>query len=239
MDAYGEFLATVRRDINRVSDRDKAARRDGILKLDKALKKRGQSGETGASAASSARVVREKSSRGRPDESTSIDFSVFDIRVGHVRKAWKHPTKDRLFCEQIDLGGDELVTVATGLWGKVTQEEFEDSRVLVVCNLEAKPLDGGAFLSNGMVLAAEASDGKVELLRPPSGVAVGTRVSVPGCLGEPKSKRWMKKKRKKWVKILETDIATNDRCEACFKGIPWEVGGGKVTVKSLVNAPIK
>eukprot|EP00392_Amoebophrya_sp_AT5.2_P005213 g5222.t1 len=38
MDAYGEFLAAVRRDINCLSDRDRMTKKNGLLRLDKAVR---------------------------------------------------------------------------------------------------------------------------------------------------------------------------------------------------------
>jgi len=208
-------------------------------KMEKALKKMGIDPASETSAATKTKGSSCEKKKKAPTPAGEIDMSAFDIRVGHVVKAWKHPTMDRLFCEHVDLGGGGApVTIATGLWGRVAQGDFENSRVLVVCNLPPKPL-GGDFVSNGMVLAAEAADGKVELLRPPASAKLGERVRVPGCPGEPKSASWMKRKRKKWAKVLEEHVSTNASGEACYKGRPWGVGGGNVTAGGLKNASIK
>lgn len=165
----------------------------------------------------------------------AVDFSRFDIRVGLVTKAWKLEGYDKMYGEMIDLGEEEPRTIASGLWGKVPQSEFQGSRVLVMCNLPPKPLKDG-FKSNGMVLAAEVGD-VVELIRPPAGAALGSRVMVAGCNGEPASTSWMKKKKKKWSPMFQ-DMKTNSTCEACYKGTPWMVGGAACTVASVTDALI-
>eukprot|EP00939_MAST-03C_sp_MAST-3C-sp1_P002281 g2281.t1 len=209
-------------------------------KLEKKLNKAIKNGTAGASAsppprASTSRITTKAKAGGASDGS---DASIFDIRVGKVTKAWKHPTKDRLFCEHIDLG-DRQVTVASGLWGKVTQAEFENSLVLLVCNLPPKKMDSD-FTSNGMVLAAETQDGSVALLRPPSNARPGTKVCFEGCKGTPKSSNWMKRKRKQWAHMMASHFSTNDKGEACYKGAPWKVDGENVTTKpALGSASIK
>jgi tRNA-binding EMAP/Myf-like protein len=37
-------------------------------------------------------------------EDHTIDFTKVEIRVGLITKVWNHPTAERLFCEEIDLG---------------------------------------------------------------------------------------------------------------------------------------
>merc|ERR1711988_1356011 len=56
-----------------------------------------------------------------------------------------------------------------------TLDEMQDSLVVVLANLKPRTMKG--FLSQGMVLCATGSDGKVELLKPPAGAKVGERVT--------------------------------------------------------------
>jgi tRNA-binding EMAP/Myf-like protein len=37
-----------------------------------------------------------------------------DIRVGKITKVWKHPDSEKLYCEEIDIGG-ETRSIASGL----------------------------------------------------------------------------------------------------------------------------
>lgn len=72
---------------------------------------------------------------------------------------WNHEDAERLYCEEIDVGEDAPRQIASGLREHVSLEEMQGSLVLVVCNLRPAKLAG--FVSNGMVLAAKGSDGKV------------------------------------------------------------------------------
>ena len=37
-----------------------------------------------------------------------------DIRIGRVLKIWNHPEAEKLYCEEVDIGG-EIRTIATGV----------------------------------------------------------------------------------------------------------------------------
>ena len=36
--------------------------------------------------------------------------------VGLIKKAWKHPDSEKLWCEEIDIGGDKPRQIASGGW---------------------------------------------------------------------------------------------------------------------------
>lgn len=74
-------------------------------------------------------------------------------------KVWNHESAERLYCEEIDVGEGAPRAIASGLREHLTLEEMQGRLVLVVCNL--KPARLAQFVSNGMVLAAKDSDGKV------------------------------------------------------------------------------
>jgi len=135
------------------------------------------------------------------------NISAFDIRVGKILKAWEHPEADKLYCEEIDVGEDKPRQIASGLRPFYKLEQMQNQRVLVLCNLKARPLLG--FASHGMVLCASNADHtSVEFAVPPDGAAIGERVffdSFEG--GEPEAENKMNKK-----KILEKvapDLKTN------------------------------
>jgi aminoacyl tRNA synthase complex-interacting multifunctional protein 1 len=90
----------------------------------------------------------------------------------------------RSYCEEIDVGdATGPRQIASGLRAHYSLEEMSGRRVVVITNLKPRPLVG--FTSAGMVLAATAPDtGKVELLAPPPGAAVGERVTFAGHIGE-------------------------------------------------------
>ena len=180
-----------------------------------------------------------KKKKAQPAAATQSYFDKGDIRVGYVTKAWKHPEADKLFCEEIDVGEDKVRQIASGLWGKVKQADFEKSKVLVVCNLPAKKTPGD-FLSNGMVLCAQSPDGStVELIRPPEGAKIGERVFIEGMKVEdspPKDGKWMNKNlRKKFVVYFSVDKDG----KVCYQGKPWMTSAGPVTAATLKGEGIK
>ncbi|CDI79446.1 multisynthetase complex auxiliary component p43, putative, partial [Eimeria acervulina] len=106
-----------------------------------------------------------------------------DLRVGLVKKVWRHPEADKLFCEEIDFGPLGVRQIASGLVPYISAEDFESSKVVVLFNLKAKALRG--FLSHGMVMCANAEDkSSVELLQPPPDTPLGERVTVQGLCGD-------------------------------------------------------
>mmetsp|Transcript_8341 Transcript_8341/g.10848 ORF Transcript_8341/g.10848 Transcript_8341/m.10848 type:complete len:502 (-) Transcript_8341:269-1774(-) len=167
-------------------------------------------------------------------EATS-DFPLMDIRVGKITKVWEHPEAQKLWCEEIDVGEDQPRQIASGLREHYTQDQMDGHRVAVVCNLKPAKLAG--FPSAGMVLAATGANGKVELVTPPEGAAVGERVYVDGHVGEPATAAQVKKK--KLMEKVAEDLRTNSDRIACYKGLPILTSAGPLCVGSVENAKIK
>jgi hypothetical protein len=96
----------------------------------------------------------------------------------------------------------------------------------------------------GMVLAATSADGKVELLTPPAGAAVGERITFAGHSAEAASPAQMSKK-KIWDAAavgLVTEAAAAAGASgpaATYKGIPFMTSAGPVTVPTNTAAKIK
>lgn len=132
-------------------------------------------------------------------------FASIDIRVGVIVEAWEHPASDKLWCEKIDVGEAAPREIGSGLRAFYTKEQMTGARVLVVCNLRAAKL--GGFASNGMVLCTKTAAGGVQFLQPPAGVAPGTRLVLPGAVGEPASPSQVAK-HKIWEKVAEV-LRTN------------------------------
>jgi len=169
-----------------------------------------------------------------PAES-SEPIAVCDLRVGLITKVWHHPEADKLFCEEIDLGEPSGPRqIASGLRLHYTLEQMQGRRVVVVCNLKPRPLVG--FNSNGMVLAATSAEGKVELLDPPAGAAVGERVEVAGHSSKPAEPNAMAKK--KWFDLAAEHLRVTDGLQAAYKGIPLTTSAGPVTVPTTKGATI-
>lgn len=161
-------------------------------------------------------------------------FSRVDLRVGKITKIWKHEKAERLFCEEIDVGEENTRTVASALRGSYTEEDLLGRLVVVVCNLKEAKLQG--FLSNGMVLAAKASDGRVELVDPPSESIVGDRVFCDGIEVSP----WLPtkiKKEKAWEAVI-VDLKTNVDRRIVWREAILRTIKGDCLVKSLIDTQV-
>ena len=78
-------------------------------------------------------------------------WSKVELKVGKIVEIDNHPTAEHLYVEKIDLGGDEPVTIASGLVKYFEKEELLNKHVMVASNLSAAELSG--VKSHGMVLA--------------------------------------------------------------------------------------
>jgi tRNA-binding protein len=99
-----------------------------------------------------------------PDDQTSGDPPVPELRVARVLEARDHPNADRLLVMRIDLGSEERQIVA-GIVGHYELEELEGLPIVVVANLQHAKLRGEA--SQAMLLAAENEEGRLGLLLAP------------------------------------------------------------------------
>ena len=87
-----------------------------------------------------------------PEEKISFsDWEKIDLRTATIKEAKQHPNADKLFILQVDLG-DETRQLVAGLKRHYTPEELIGKRIVILANLEPKPLRGE--MSNGMILAA-------------------------------------------------------------------------------------
>uniref|UniRef100_A0A1B6CRD0 Tyrosine--tRNA ligase n=2 Tax=Clastoptera arizonana TaxID=38151 RepID=A0A1B6CRD0_9HEMI len=162
-----------------------------------------------------------------------------DIRVGKIVEVSRHPDADALYVEKIDVGDKEPRTIVSGLVQYVPIEEMQGRSVLVLCNLKHAKMRG--VESCGMVLCAsveEETRKSVEPLDPPSGSSPGDRIVIEGYeSGTPDSV--LNPKKKIWEK-LQVDLKTSLNCEAQWQGNPLLTpNGGKITCRTLKNAPIK
>lgn len=102
------------------------------------------------------------------------DFAKVELRVARVLEARPHPNADKLMLLQIDLG-DVQKQIVAGIRGHYEPEALVGRKIIVVNNLEPAMLRGET--SNGMLLAATSTDGKVVLLQPDDpDCLVGARV---------------------------------------------------------------
>lgn len=158
-----------------------------------------------------------------------------DFRVGLIVEAWKHPEKDRLYCERIDVGeASGPRTIASGLVEHYPLDAMQKRRVVIVANLKPRPM--GDFVSNGMVLCATSPAGKVEFVEPPAGAAVGERVTFPGHEGAAADPNKMAKK--KIFDLVAPHLVVDDNLRATYKGIPFTTSAGPCTVVSAKGGTI-
>ena len=165
----------------------------------------------------------------------NVDISRIDLRVGRILKAWRHPDAESLYVEEIDVGEPKPRTVVSGLVKFIPEDALQDRHVVLVCNL--KPANMRGVRSEAMVLAATSKDGNVvELVEPPMGSNVGDRVQVEGFEGQPDE--ILNPKKKVWDTV-QVDLATNEKLNACYRGIPLSTGHGPCKVASVVGGSIK
>jgi len=102
------------------------------------------------------------------------DFTKLDLRIGTVKSAEKMPKSKKLIKLQIDMG-IETRTILSGIAEHFEPEQLINKQVTVVANLAPRKMMG--IESQGMVLMAEDTDGKLILLSPESMVSSGATVS--------------------------------------------------------------
>lgn len=108
------------------------------------------------------------------DTVTIDDFAKLDIRVGTVLAAEKMEKSDKLLKLTIDTGIDKR-TVLSGIAKHYSPEEMIGKQVTLIANLAPRKMMG--IESQGMILMAEDSNGKLRLLQPNEGVNPGSTVS--------------------------------------------------------------
>ncbi|MCL5437368.1 MAG: methionine--tRNA ligase [Candidatus Thermoplasmatota archaeon] len=101
-------------------------------------------------------------------EGSAEKDSVLDMRVGLILSVRKHPSADKLYLLELDIG--ERRQIVAGLRPYYTEEQLTGKKVVVLANLATANLRG--YQSQGMILAAENGD-SVKFLTPASDVPVG------------------------------------------------------------------
>lgn len=107
-------------------------------------------------------------------EVTIDDFGKLDIRVGTVLAAEKMEKSNKLLKLTVDTGVDTR-TVLSGIAQHYTPEQMIGKQVTLIANLAPRKMMG--IESQGMILMAEDSAGKLRLLQPNEVVNPGSTVS--------------------------------------------------------------
>jgi len=179
-----------------------------------------------------AKAPKEKKEVKKEDE-LPVDIGRLDLRVGHIRKASKHPDADSLYVEEIDLGEEKPRTVISGLVKFIPEEEMQDRMAIILCNLKPSKMRG--IMSEAMVMCASTPE-KVEIMAPPPGSKPGDLVQVEGFSRNPDAQLNPKKK---IFEACAPDLKVNDDKQATYKGVLWTVNGQPVTSQTLVGVQIK
>jgi methionine--tRNA ligase beta chain len=185
----------------------------------------------------------------------SHDLALVDLRVGLITRAWPHPESQKLWCEDVDLGQRQqdgaTVTrpIASGLRGAYAVGELAGRRVVVVANLPPRPMAG--FVSHGMLLCASENveGGRVELLEPPLGAALGERLTFAGLSGSstespeagappPPPLPLLDKKRKKVYERVAAHLCVDGEGRAVCGSALLLTSAGPCVARTLRNVPV-
>lgn len=143
------------------------------------------SGKQSAEAPSTAKQL--EGQKAKPSESPagtapqSLDPALLDLEVGKIISIEKHPNAEKLYVEQVQMGGGETRQIVSGLVPYLKEEELLNRLVVIVKNLKAATLRGKE--SRGMLLAAE-KDGVVEPIIP-VGATPGDKIEIAGVKSQP------------------------------------------------------
>jgi methionyl-tRNA synthetase len=102
------------------------------------------------------------------------DFSKLDLKVGTILSAEKVAKADKLMKLEIDLGFEKR-TIVSGIALHFKPAEIIGKQVVVVANLAPRKMKG--IESNGMILMAEDSEGKLNFVRPEDNINPGAPVT--------------------------------------------------------------
>lgn len=103
------------------------------------------------------------------------DFGKVDIRVGEIVSAEPVPKTNKLLVMKVDVGEEEPRQIVAGIAEYYSAEELQGKKALFVVNL--KPVKLRGLLSEGMILAATAEEGKLALTTIDSQLPAGSKIS--------------------------------------------------------------
>ncbi|HEX7847671.1 MAG TPA: methionine--tRNA ligase [Chitinophagaceae bacterium] len=118
-------------------------------------------------------TMEENKPAGKP-EIVYDDFAKLELKAATVIACEKVEKADKLLKLEVDLGTEKR-TIVSGIALHYKPEEMVGKQVVVVTNLAPRKMKG--IESQGMILTAEDSDGKLQLLKPENPVSPGSNVS--------------------------------------------------------------
>ncbi len=96
-----------------------------------------------------------------------------EMKVGEVLECERHPDADKLLVSKIKIG-EEVRQIVSGIASYYSTDEMVGKKVIVVMNLKAIKLRG--VMSEGMILAASDSEGKLKIATVDGDIASGSEV---------------------------------------------------------------
>ncbi|CAH8434574.1 unnamed protein product [Schistosoma intercalatum] len=169
---------------------------------------------------------------GKPQSAEKpVDIGRLDLRVGRIIDVNRHPDADSLYVEKVDLGGNEIRTVVSGLVKYLPIESLQNRVGIFLCNL--KPAKMRGVESEAMLMCASSPDtcGVEPLIVEGPDIQLGDSVVVPGYNHDPDDQLNPKKKIFEQVK---PDLRVNENGIAMYKNVSWTLKGSSLAViKSL------
>jgi len=101
------------------------------------------------------------------------DFAKLQFQVGEILSCEAVPKADKLLCSQVKIGS-QVRQIVSGIRSTYSPEEMVGKKVMVLVNLQPRKIRG--LVSEGMLLCAEDSDGKLSLVAPEKEMPVGAEI---------------------------------------------------------------
>ena len=90
------------------------------------------------------------------------EFQKIDLRIAEIVSIEDTAGKDKLYKLTIEIGEEKPRTLVAGLKPYYTKEQLKGKQIVVVANLDSKPLAG--IVSQGMLLAVKNKKEKFSLV---------------------------------------------------------------------------
>ncbi len=118
--------------------------------------------------------MEEKNDKNVKSEIVFDDFAKIDLRIGTILQAEKVEKADKLLKLEIDLGFERR-TIVSGIALHFQPSDIIGKQVVVVANLAPRKMRG--IESNGMILMAEDSEGRLHFVKPDAVINAGAAVT--------------------------------------------------------------
>ncbi len=106
-------------------------------------------------------------------EITYEDFAKLQFQVGEIIACEAVPKSKKLLCSKVRIGS-QVRQIVSGIKASYSPEEMVGKKVMVVTNLKPAKLAG--IVSEGMLLCAEDSEGKLSLMTPEKEMPSGAEI---------------------------------------------------------------